>query len=132
VTSDRLDGARAQRRAVLRRLEQAGTDREARALRRELELVSGEVNALRGELRTLEERTDYAQVSVLLEDEADAAGESRSSTGRALDDALGSLVAAFDLAIWTLGVLIPLAVVAALAWLAFATLRRRRREAVLG
>jgi hypothetical protein len=103
-TADRLDGARAQRRAVLRRLERADTDREARALRRQLELVSGEVNSLGGQLRALEERTDYAQVSVLLENEQGAAGGSRSSTGRALDDALGSLVAAFDLAIRALGV----------------------------
>lgn len=41
TAADRLDGARAERRGLLRRLERADSDREARALRRQLDLVSG-------------------------------------------------------------------------------------------
>ncbi len=130
TTEHRLEGARAERRSLLRRLERADTDREARALRAQLDLVSGEIRGLRGELRGLEERTSYARVSVSLTDEgADGAG---SSTGEALDDALGTLLGAFNLLIRTLGVAIPLVLVAGATWLALATLKRRRREAALG
>jgi hypothetical protein len=70
---------------------------------------------------------------VTLTDESSTLGAgSSSTTGAALDDALGSLVAAFDLATLALGVLIPLVLLAGLAWLAVSTAQRRRREAVLG
>lgn len=129
TTEDRLEGARAERRSLLLRLERAETDRKARALHTQLDLVSGEIRGLRAELRALEERTSYARVSVTLTDEsADGAG---SSTGEALDDALGSLLGALNLFVRALGVAIPLALVAGLSWLGFATLRRRRREAAL-
>jgi hypothetical protein len=130
TTEDRLVGARAERRSLLRRLERADTDREARALGAQLDLVSGEIRRLRRELRALEERTSYARVSVTLTDEgADGAW---GSTGEALDDALGTLLGAFHLFVRALGVAIPLVLVAAATWLALATLRRRRREAALG
>ena len=133
TTEDRLDGARAERRSLLRRLERADTDREARALRAQLDLVSGEIRGRRGELRGLDERTSYARVSVTLTDEgavggADGAG---SSTGEAVDDALGTLLGALNLFVRVLGVAIPLMLVAGITWLAFATLRRRRREGSL-
>ena len=133
TAADRLDGARADRRGLLRRLERAETDRQARALRRQLDLVSGEIRGLRGQLEALEERTDYARVSVTLTDErSSGATGTPSSTESALDDALGSLLAAFNFSLRALGVLVPLAVAGGLAWLAFAAVRRRRREAVLG
>jgi len=132
TAADRLDGARADRRGLLRRLERADSDRQARALRRQLELVSGEIRGLRGQLEALEERTDFARVAVTLTDESSSgAAGTPSSTESALDDALGSLVGAFNFLVRALGILLPIAVVAALAWLAFAALRRRRREAVL-
>ncbi|MBA3421308.1 MAG: DUF4349 domain-containing protein [Thermoleophilaceae bacterium] len=133
TTDDRLDGARAERRGLLRRLERADTDREARALRAQLDLVSGEIRGLRGELQALEERTDYARVSVMLTDEgADGgAGGAGSSTGEALDDALGTLLGALNLLVRGLGVAIPLVLVAGVTWLTFSTLRRRRREGAL-
>jgi hypothetical protein len=131
--SDRLDAARAERRGLLRRLERADTDREASALRRQYELVAGEIRGLRRQLAALRQRTDYARVSVTLTDESSTLGAGAgSTTGAALDDALGSLVAAFNLAIRALGVLIPLVLVAGLTWLAVSTVQRRRREAVLG
>lgn len=118
---------------LLRRLERAETDRQARALRRQLDLVSGEIRGLRGQLEALEERTDYARVSVTLTDESSSgATGTPSSTESALDDAVGSLLAAFNFSLRALGVLVPLAVAGGLAWLAFAAVRRRRREAVLG
>jgi hypothetical protein len=132
TTDDRLDGARAERRGLLRRLERADTDREARALRAQLDLVSGEIRGLRGELRALEERTDYARVSVTLTDEsADGEANGAGSTGEALDDAQGTLLGALNLLVRGLGVAIPLVLVAGVTWLTFSTLRRRRREGAL-
>ena len=133
TAGDRLDGARADRRGLLRRLERADSDRQARALRRQLDLVSGEIRGLRRQLEELEERTDFARVSVTLVDASSSgAAGTPSSTESALDDALGSLLGAFNLFVRALGVLVPLAIAGGLVWLAFAAARRRRREAALG
>src|SRR5215211_3364625 len=72
---DRLQTARAERRSLLRRLEIATTDEEAEALRRQLDIVAGEINGLRGQLRSLRLRTDYAVVNVsLFAKDGDAGG----------------------------------------------------------
>ena len=130
-TEDRLAAARAERRGLLRRLEGAQTDQEARAIRDRLGLVSGEIRGLLGQMRNLRERTAYAAVTVSLVEKEDDEGAGGGGTGAALDDALDSLVGSFNLALRALGVLIPLGLVAGLAWLVGASVRRRRREAVL-
>ena len=128
---DRLAAARAERRGLLRRLERAESDRAAQAIRERIELVSGEINSLRDQLAELRERTDYAAVFVsLVEDEGDD-GAAGGGTREALDDALGSLEGALNLTLRLLGVAIPLALAAGMAWLAAAAIRRRRREAAL-
>jgi Domain of unknown function (DUF4349) len=136
TTEDRLDAARAERRGLLRRLETSDTDREARAIRERLNLVSGEIRGVQAQLRELRERTTYAAVSVDLEEDADAdgggAGAGGGGTRDAFDDALNSLVGSFNLAVRVLGVAIPVALLAVLAWLDAHLLRRRRREAALG
>ena len=133
---DRLQAARAERRSLLRRLEDADTDEEAEALRLRLDIVAAEINGLRGQLRNLRLRTDYAVVSVLLV--ADGEGSSSDEdggAGAAFDDALGD---AGDLLIGTAGVIVrvlavavPLGLIALLMWLAARALRRRRREQAL-
>ena len=133
TAKDRLQAARAERRSLLRRLEAAATDEEAEAIRRRLDIVAGEINGLRGLLRDLRLRTDYAVVSV---DLAGTEGDSGSGgAGGSFDDALND---AGDLVVGLAGVLIrvlaialPLALIAGLGWLATSLLRRRRRESVL-
>src|SRR5215218_6307843 len=83
---DRLQAARAERRSLLRRLENADTDEEAEALRVRLDIVAGEINGLRASLRDLRIRTDYAVVTVTL-GEADDNGGGSGGTG-SLDDSL--------------------------------------------
>jgi hypothetical protein len=130
---DRLDSARAERRGLLRRLGLATTDEEAEAIRRRLDIVAGEINGLRSQLRSLRLRTDYAIVTVdLAGEDGDTGG---SGAGASFDDAVGD---AGDLFVGFAGVLIrilaialPLAVIALVAWLAGRTFRRRRRESVL-
>ena len=131
--ADRLQSARAERRSLLRRLERSGSDTQTEALRRQLELNAQQVSGLRGQLRDLRARTDYAAVSVTLSsrDDGAATGGDGDGLGGALDDALGSLSDSVELLVRALGVAIPVGVLALLAWLAARTLRRRRREAIL-
>jgi hypothetical protein len=129
---DRLQAARAERHSLLRRLERAGSDAEAEAIRRRLDLVAGEIRSLRARLRDLRLRTDYAVVSVLLErtDHREGAG-ALGDPDDALGDALGSLATAAGLAVRAVGVVIPLGLVACVAWLVARAFRRRRRETAL-
>jgi hypothetical protein len=133
TAKDRLQAARAERSSLLRRLAIAVTGEEAEALRRRLDLVAGEINGLRGQLRNLHLRTDYSVVTVsLLPADGDSDG---GGMGGSFDDALGD---AGDLFVGVAGVLVrmlavavPIGFVALLAWLATRALRRRRRESAL-
>jgi Domain of unknown function (DUF4349) len=133
TTQDRLQAARAERRSLLRRLELAATDEEAEAIRRRLDIVAGEINGLRGLLRNLRLRTNYAVVTV----ELTGTGESSEGggAGGSFDDAVND---AGDLFVGLVGALIriaaialPLALIGGLFWVAGRLLRRRRRESVL-
>jgi Domain of unknown function (DUF4349) len=133
TTRDRLQSARAERRSLLRRLELAATDEEAEAIRRRLDIVAGEINGLRALLSNLRLRTDYAVVTVDLAGiEADPdSGGAGGSLDDAIGDAGGLVVGLAGVLIRVLAIALPLALIAALAWLATSALRRRRRESVL-
>ena len=132
-TADSLQAARAERQSLLTRLENATTDEEVEALRRQLDLNAGEINRLSGQLRNLRLRTDYATVSVSLEEDGDSGSGSggSGSIDDALDDAVGSLADSIGIALRVLGVTLPLALLGGLGWLTAGILRRRRREAAL-
>jgi hypothetical protein len=133
---DRLEAARAERRSLLRRLEVADNDTQAEAIRRRLDLNAGEIRGLRGQVRELRTRTDYAKVSVTLRQDGDGGGSSGSGDGDglggAVDDALASLEDSVEILVRALGVLIPLGLLAAALALAARAFRHRRREAALG
>ena len=131
---DRLQAARAERRSLLRRLEDADTDEEAEAIRARLDLVAGEINGLRGQLRDLRLRTDYAVVTVsLLAD--DDGSSSNGGAGAGFDDAIGDagdlLVGFAGVLVRVLALAVPLALLGLLAWLLSGSFRRRRRESAL-
>jgi Domain of unknown function (DUF4349) len=132
---DRLQAARAERASLLTRLEQATTDTEAEALRRRLDLVAAELEGLRGQLRDLRLRTDYAVVNVSLLPAGEGSDDGNGGAGASFDDAVGD---AGDLLVGTAGVLIrilalalPLALIALMVWLGARVFRRRRRESAL-
>jgi hypothetical protein len=130
TAKDRLQAARAERRSLLRRLEAATTDAEAEAIRRRLDIVSGEISGLRSQLRDLRQRTNYAVVNVTLTAAKKDSG-SLGSLGDSFDDA-GKLLAGFaGVTIRVLALALPLGLIAGLAWLAGRSLRRRRRESAL-
>ncbi len=132
TATDRLQAARAERRSLLRRLELATTDEEAEALRRQLDLVAGEINGLRGQLRNLRLRTDYAVVNVsLFAEEGDGGGAGGGSFGDALSDAGDLLVTVAGWLVRALAVALPLGLLALVGWLAGRALRRRQRESAL-
>jgi hypothetical protein len=133
TAKDRLQAARAERRSLLRRLEIATTDEEAEALRRQLDLVAGEINGLRGQLRSLRLRTDYAVVSVSLlpEDGDDGGGGAGGSFDDALGDAGELLVAVAGVIVRALAVALPIGLLALLGWLGSRVVRRRQRESAL-
>ena len=132
TAQDRLQAARAERRGLLERLETATTDAEAEAIRRRLDLVAAEINGLRGRLRALRLRTDYAAVTVTLVAEADdGQGGATGSIDDAVGDAGDLLVAATGVLIRVLALGLPLALIGLLAGLAARLLRRRRRESAL-
>jgi hypothetical protein len=134
-TTDRLAATRAERRSLLRRLATAAADARIQRLRDRLDQNGRELASLRGQIRDLRERTNYASVSVTLvekkggHDGGGAAGG--SGTDDALHDSLGLLVGSFNWLLRALGVLIPAGLLGGAAWWAARTFRRRRREAVL-
>jgi hypothetical protein len=133
TAKDRLRAARAERRSLLRRLELATTDEEAEAIRRRLDLVAGEINGLRGQLRDLRLRTDYSvvMVTLLAKEDGGSGGAGGGSFGDALGDAGDLLVTVAGWLVRALAVALPLGVLALLGWVAGRVLRRRRRESAL-
>ena len=132
TTKDRLQAARAERRSLLRRLELATTDADAEAIRRQLDLVSGEISRLRGQMRGLHLRTDYAVVTVsLLPKDGDQGGGAGGSFDDALGDAGDLLVGVAGVIVRVLAVALPLGLIALVGWLAGRAVTRRRRESAL-
>ena len=132
---ERLQGARAERRSLLRRLERAPNDAAAESIRRRLDINAGEVRGLRAQVRELRTRTNYAGVTITLQAEDGDGQESRGGgdgLGGALDDALDSLSDSLEIAIRVLGVLLPLALLGGAIAGGARGIRRRRREAALG
>jgi hypothetical protein len=129
---DRLRAARAERRSLLRRLEVAATDEEAEAIRRRLDIVAGEINGLRGQLRNLRLRTDYAVVTVsLLPKDGSEGGAGGGSFDDAIGDAGDILVAVAGVTVRVLAVALPLGLIALVGWLGARVVRRRQRESAL-
>lgn len=131
ATRDKLQIARAERKSLLTRLENATTDQAAQAIRQRLEIVAGEINGLRSTLRSMRERTDYAAVSVQLVDKDSGAAATPSETDEAVDDAVGSLEDILNFLIRVLGVLVPLALAAGIGWFVATRARKRSRERAL-
>ena len=102
-------------------------------MRQRLDANAIEIRRLRGELRSLRLRTNYAAITVSLSDQdrGDTVGGPGDSTKDALDDAVGSLQASLNFLLRALGALLPLGLVAAgLAFGGRALLRRRRESAL--
>jgi hypothetical protein len=130
-----LADATAERRALLTELARADTPNETASVRARLKLVDDRIDAARAALHRLENRVDYAAVSVSVEPggKADGKAEAASwSVGDAFGDALGVLEVVFGVLVIGLAVLVPVTLVAAVAWAVRRTYVRHARDAALG
>ena len=132
----RLKDARTERKSLLDQLADADTVTEAGAIRARLRLVSNEIEVAKAAVRRVDNRANFATVSVALVADSDAggaagAGDDGWTPGDAARDALRVLEVAAGVAVIALAVALPLALVAILAGLALRTGRRRRRDHAL-
>lgn len=132
---DRLENARAERRGLLRRLARADTDAQAAALRARLRVVSGQIAAAKASLARASNRARFATVDAEVVADRSAAspggGGGAWTPGDALHDAGRILEIAAGVVLVAGAVLLPVALVALLAWLAGRRAVRRRRETAL-
>jgi hypothetical protein len=134
---ERLQDARAERRALLRQLEDATTLDAAAAIRARLRDVAGEISAAEAAVRRVDNRAAFATVTVTLVADAGAgpAGTEEDdgvwSPGDAADDALRVLEVIAGVVLVALAVLVPLALIVLPVWLAARWGARRGRERAL-
>jgi hypothetical protein len=123
---DKLGNALLERRTLKLKLKHAKGAR-ADAIRARLATLNAAIDGLNGQMHDLKRRTTYSTVNVTLEEEKGESG----GAGAAWDDAQRTLEGMLTFAIRALAVLLPLALLAAVAAMGARTLRRRRREAPL-
>ena len=131
AVAGQLGEARAMRHSLLGRLAKATTDTEAQALRRRIRLESAQIRSLSARFSALQNRARFATIDVTLVRERAHHSAAAGGVSGDFHDALHSLAVSFGIALRVLGVALPLALLAALGWLAAALLKRRRREAAL-
>jgi hypothetical protein len=131
----RLTDARAERRSLLRQLEDAVTLTETESIRRRLDIVSREIESARAAVRRVRNRAAFATVTVALVADRDAGGglgaDDEWTPGDAAKDALRVLEVAAGVALIVLAAALPLLLLGAAAVVAARWTRRRRREHAL-
>jgi hypothetical protein len=133
VAAERLADARAERRALLRALGRATTEREIAALRERLRLNRSRLAAAKGALEALRRRARLATVDVAVHAGRSGGGAGTWTPRDALGDALRVLEVAAGVALVGAAALVPLALLALpLGLIARAFLRRHRERALAG
>jgi hypothetical protein len=129
---DRLKDSEATIEGVLTQLGVAESYGERALLERQLRQERQRAAVLRSRLDHLRQRASFARVSVLIESGgADDSTSGAWGIGDALGDAGRILTIAAGVAVVGLAVLGPLVPIGLLAWLAYRTLLRQRRERAL-
>jgi hypothetical protein len=128
----RLAEGRAERKSLLRQLAEADTLNETESIRARLDIVSREIASARDSLRRVRNRANFANVSVgLVPRSGDDDGAGAWTPGDAFDDAMRVLEVVAGVAVIATAILLPVALVWLLAWLARRGVTRRRRERAL-
>ena len=129
---DRLDDAEAQRRKLLEALGNATTDTEAEALRLQIDDARREISRAQAAFDSIARRARLSSIDLTI---AGDPGASSADDGNSLGDWLGDALSVLrDVAgalLIAAAVVIPLGILAAIAWLAVSMTRRRRRDRAL-
>jgi hypothetical protein len=127
---ERLADARAERERLLRRLESATSSTQAEAIRAQVRTVDERLASARREVGSISRRVRFShlQLSVVGDGTAPA---SDWGLDDAWHDAVDVLAVLLGAALVGLAALLPIALLAAVTWLAYAALRRRGRERAL-
>ena len=131
-----LADARALRTALLRQLQNATTTNAIDSLRTQIRDAEASISSDLATLNKLHHQVDFSQISLTINAASVppvhpvASGDS-FTLGKAAHDAGRVLVVAAGVALITLAVLVPIAmVVAVVLWIAYAIRRRRREQAL--
>ena len=134
--SERLQDSNAKVEGLLAQLAGAESDGEREAVEAELQTERRHAATLRSRLTTLQRRANFSRVSLRIKTGESSTPSSSSgggwSIGDALHDAGHILAIAAGVAIVGLAILGPLALIAALIWLANRARVRRGRQRALG
>jgi hypothetical protein len=126
---DRLAGLRAERKSLISQIRVADTEEELDRLKVRLDGVQNQIAQANAEFENIQRRA--RQSSVTLQITSDGASEGDWSLEDALDDAGRVLTVGAGIALISGAVLLPLALIAAIAYLVIGASRRRARERAL-
>jgi hypothetical protein len=127
-----LRDAQAERRSLLDALANASTASEAESLRLQIDDARRRISQAQARFENIarQARLSTVSVQVVADPDAPAADDGRS-LGDWVDDALSVLRDVAGVLLITAAIAVPLAMIAAVAWLLVSRLRRRRRERAL-
>jgi uncharacterized protein DUF4349 len=128
---DRLKDARAERKSLLKQLANATTLDETAKLRARLHVVSREIAAARNALARVNNRANFANVSVTLVATRNSAGGGVWTPADAFHDALRVLEVVAGVLLIAAAIALPLLIAWLLGWFARRSVTRRRRERAL-
>ncbi len=129
----KLDAAEAERTGLLRALENASDDAERDRLKVRIGEVEQQVATLQRSQRALDRRVDYSRVDLTVRAVADdgSGGGASFTPGSALHDAGRVLAVTAGVIVIAAAALVPVVLLALLAWPLARAARRRRREHAL-
>lgn len=128
---ERIEELNANREGILNRLEDAATEDEADALRRQLDIVNAQLSSARAELDNVRQRVQLVPVSVSIVAEEGAGDDGDWGFEEAIEDAGDVLSTVAGILVVAGAVLLPLALVALLFTLAWRVRNGRARERAL-
>jgi len=131
---DRLVGLRAERDNLAMRIREATTDAEVAALQRQLAGVNRQIADAKTELAQVANRAQLSTVTVTVTSDGSRPAEDKDkgwSFGDAIGDAGRVLEVAAGVALISAAVLVPLAIIAAIALFVVSAANRRARERTL-
>ena len=133
TAKDRLVGLRAARDNLAMRIREATTDTEVAALQAQLAGVNRQIADAKNELANVENRAQFSTVTIVITSEGAGTSEDDDgwSFGDALDDAGKVLEVGAGVALISAAVLLPLAIIAAIAYFVVSAANRRARERAL-